>query len=86
VPAYSAAFGRRFPVPFRQAFHWSDRRELFIVALKTQAELLDRRSRLLSAILPSVLEPLALILVGTIFLYLVSALFMPLIKLLNDLS
>ncbi|QDT36173.1 type II secretion system F family protein [Stratiformator vulcanicus] len=86
VPAHSAAAGWRFPEMFRQALHWADRRELFIVALNTQADLLDRRARVFSLILPTILEPISLMIVGGFVLFAVFSLFAPLLKFLNFLS
>lgn len=68
------------------AFHWADRDLEFAESLRASGEVFGARSRVQSSLLFWVLEPVFLFLVAMSVGLVVIAMFMPLIKLLNDLS
>jgi type II secretory pathway component PulF len=67
-------------------FRWTDQRSLFIEALRGAADIFAARSQLHSGITVVVLEPMLIFGVGMTVGLVVLALFMPLLKLLNDLA
>jgi type IV pilus assembly protein PilC len=68
------------------AFHWADRGGDFAESLRASGEVFGARSRVQSNLLFWVLEPVFLFLIAISVGLVAVALFMPLIKLLNDLS
>ena len=77
---------RQFPPSLLQVFHWSDRREAFVDALRAASEVFEARSRIAAHALVTVLEPMTILVVALSVGFFVMAMFMPLVKLLNDLS
>lgn len=75
-----------FPREVLPIFRWSDNRPLFIEALRGAGEIYASRSQLHSGITVVLLEPTMIFGVGMTVGLVVLALFMPLIKLLNDLA
>jgi len=76
----------RFPKSFLRALAWEPRREGFAEVLHSMAEMYAGRARALVAILIALLPPLFMALVAFVVGFVVVALFMPLIELLNKLS
>lgn len=83
---WEATSSRPIPGPIRQVFRWAYRPATFTEALAGLSELYVKRARFSAALLGIVLEPFALIFVASTIGFIVIALFLPLIKLLNDLS
>ncbi|MCX7421263.1 MAG: type II secretion system F family protein [Planctomycetia bacterium] len=82
-----AAIGTgRFPNDLLHLFHWADRDGDFADGLQTASEMLSAQSRVHSHSLAVVCEPAVAVLLGGVVGITVIALFMPMIKLLNDLS
>ena len=76
----------RFPQDLLHLFRWADRGEDFAEGLQNASEVLDAQSRVHSHTLAIVFEPAVTIAIGIAVGLTVIALFMPLVKLLNDLS
>ncbi len=76
----------RFPQDLLHLFRWADRGEDFAEGLQNASEVLDAQSRVHSHTLAIVFEPAVTIGIGIAVGLTVIALFMPLVKLLNDLS
>ena len=76
----------RFPQDLLHLFRWADRGEDFAEGLQNASEVLDAQSRVHSHTLAIVFEPAVTIAIGIVVGLTVIALFMPLVKLLNDLS
>lgn len=76
----------RFPQDLLHLFHWADRGDDFSEGLQNASEVLSAQSRVHSHTLAIVCEPAVTIAIGVIVGLTVIALFMPLVKLLNDLS
>jgi type II secretory pathway component PulF len=86
-PLSSAArYARGIPPEMRQLFRWSERKRTFPEALDAAAEMFDSRASLQSNVIGPILEPFVIVLTGLTVGTIVMALFLPLIKLLNDLS
>lgn len=75
-----------FPREVLPIFRWADNRPLFIEALRGASEIYASRSQMHSGITLVVLEPTMIFGVGMTVGLVVLALFLPLIKLLNDLA
>ena len=83
----AAAIGTgQFPNDLLHLFHWADRDGDFADGLQTASEMLSAQSRVHSHSLAVICEPAVAVLLGGVVGITVIALFMPLIKLLNDLS
>ena len=76
----------RFPQDLLHLFHWADRGDDFSEGLQNASEVLSAQSRVHSHTLAIVCEPAVTIAIGVTVGLTVIALFMPLVKLLNDLS
>ena len=76
----------RFPQDLLHLFRWADRGEDFAEGLQNASEVLGAQSRVHSHTLAIVFEPAVTIAIGIVVGLTVIALFMPLVKLLNDLS
>ncbi len=76
----------RFPQDLLHLFRWADRGEDFSEGLQNASEVLSAQSRVHSHTLAIVFEPAVTIAIGIAVGLTVIALFMPLVKLLNDLS
>ena len=76
----------RFPQDILHLFRWADRGEDFSEGLQHASEVLSAQSRVHSHTLAIVCEPAVTIAIGITVGLTVIALFMPLVKLLNDLS
>jgi type II secretory pathway component PulF len=83
---WEAALPRTMPGPVRQVFRWADRPDVFAEALDGLAELYSRRARVSACLVGIFLEPFVLTFLAVTVGLIVAALFLPLIKLLNDLS
>lgn len=82
-----AVVGRRqFPPSLQHVFHWSARRGAFPEALRAASDILESQTRIQAEAMALVCEPLILILLATCVGFVILGLFMPLIKLLNELS
>lgn len=76
----------RFPQDLLHLFRWADRGDDFSEGLQNASDVLSAQSRVHSHTLAVVCEPAVTIAIGAIVGLIVIALFMPLVKLLNDLS
>ncbi len=76
----------RFPQDMLHLFRWADRGKDFSEGLQNASEVLGAQSRVHSHTLAIVFEPAVTIAIGIAVGLTVIALFMPLVKLLNDLS
>lgn len=76
----------RFPQDMLHLFRWADRGEDFAEGLQNAGDVLNAQSRVHSHTLAIVCEPAVTIAIGLSVGLTVIALFMPLVKLLNDLS
>jgi general secretion pathway protein F len=76
----------RFPKSFVRALAWERQREGFAEVLQSMSEMYAGRARALMAILIAILPPVLVTLVAFVVGFIVIALFMPLIELLNKLS
>lgn len=82
-----AAIGTgRFPKDLLHLFQWADRDGDFADGLQTASEMLSAQSRVHSHSMAVICEPAVAVLLGGVVGLTVIALFMPLVKLLNDLS
>jgi len=68
------------------AFHWADRSGDFVESLRASGEMFAARSRVQTSLVFWLMEPLILLAVAVTVGFLVVAMFLPLVKLLNDLS
>src|SRR5690606_13848707 len=75
-----------FPAELRNLFRWEDRGAAFGEMLRQAGVVFAARSRVQLGLLWFIVPPLALLLVGSILTLTVIGLFMPLVKLLNELS
>lgn len=83
---WEAALPQRMPAAIRQAFRWAHRPEVFAEALAGLAELYSRRSRITASMVGVFVEPFVLFGVASTVGFIVLAIFLPLIQLLNDLA
>ena len=84
--ADSAPETGRFPVDTLHLFRWADQGENFADGLQKSGEILASESRIHAYTLAKVCAPTVTVMVGMGVGFTVIALFMPLVKLLNDLS
>lgn len=84
--ADSAEETGRFPVDSLHLFRWADQGEHFADGLQKASEILAHQCRIQANTLALVYEPTVTVMVGMGVGLIVIALFMPLVKLLNDLS
>jgi type II secretory pathway component PulF len=77
---------KRFPASFVRALSWERRHEAFPEVLQSMADMYAGRARAFVALLMAVLPSVLVTLVGFTIGFVVLALFMPLIELLNKLS
>lgn len=75
-----------FPRELAPVFRWSQQRDAFADALHAAGEIFGARAHVQSTLVAPVLEPVIVIGVAVAMGFMVIALFLPLIKLLNDLS
>lgn len=76
----------QFPSSLVRTFRWEGRQDVLPAALRAAAQGFEVRAESQSRLLPLIIEPVMVMSVGATFGLLVIALFMPLVKLLNDLS
>ena len=82
-----ATFGLpSFPQSLMHVFRWQTRGDAFADILRANAEVFEARARTQSGMLGGIIEPFVLVGVATVIGGTVVSLFMPLIKLLNELS
>ena len=84
--ANASRYTRGIPHEMRQLFRWSERKRTFPEALEAAADMFDSRASLQSNVIAPILEPFVIVLTGLTVGTIVICLFMPLLKLLNDLS
>ncbi|HVW02800.1 MAG TPA: type II secretion system F family protein [Planctomycetaceae bacterium] len=84
--ARAARYVRGLPVEMRQLFRWSERKRGFAETLDAAAEMFESRASLESNVIGPLLEPFVIAMTGLTIGFVVICLFLPLIKLLNDLS
>ena len=75
-----------FPPDVVHLFRWESRKDAFRDALHGAAEMFAARAQTQSGLIPVLVEPIMLLVVGVTIGSIIIALFMPLIKLVNDLS
>jgi len=82
-----AAYTRRqFPVILLHVFRWSNREETFPEALHAAGEVFEGQARIQAGLVALVVEPIVLIGIALSVGFIVIALFMPLVQMLNDLG
>jgi type II secretory pathway component PulF len=82
-----ATFGlSHFPQTLLNVFRWQSRGDAFAEILRANAEVYEARARTQSGMLVGIIEPFVLTGIAVVIGGVVIALFMPLIKLLNELS
>lgn len=86
APIDAVRVSESFPRDVLPIFRWAGNRPLFVEALRGAADIYASRSQLQSSVAVVVLEPTLIFGVGMTVGLVVIALFMPLIKLLNDLA
>ena len=69
-----------------ESLHWNSDREILSRALHALGEMYESRARLQAVTITAFTEPVIVIFVGVLFMWIVIALFFPLIQLMNDLS
>jgi type II secretory pathway component PulF len=74
------------PASLGPLVQWGETHGALPDAFRTAGEMFENRVKLRSALLQSILPPIAFIVVMLVALFLVSAMFMPLIKLITDFS
>ena len=74
------------PGPIRHAFRWANDPDFFIEALDGLAEIYAQQNQRMLRLLPILFEPIMLFGICGVMGYVVLAMFLPLIQLLNDLS
>lgn len=84
--AWTAASLPQFPAIFSQFVKWGERHHSQSDALHAAGEIFEARARAQASLLGWIAEPFVVILVGLSIGTIVLALFLPLIKLLNDLT
>lgn len=80
------AKGRGFPHEIQHLLRWEERGQAFAEILKSWAELFARMASSRSSVISAIIGPLMMIGIGVFVGMVVIALFMPLVKLLNQLS
>jgi type II secretory pathway component PulF len=84
--ATSAVHRPGLPHGLRQILRWSERPQTFPDLLRAASEMFESRARMQSSALVPIFEPLVIVFLGLGVGSIVIALYMPLVKLLNDLS
>ncbi len=74
------------PADLIESLHWNSDREILSRALHALGEMYESRARLQAITITAFTEPVIVILIGILFMWIVIALFYPLIHLMNDLS
>ncbi|MBB03376.1 MAG: hypothetical protein CMJ47_12065 [Planctomyces sp.] len=74
------------PAEMLQSTQWQSDPDFFVRALHSMGEMYEARARILTYMLIALAEPVIVIVTGVFFLWVVVALFYPLIRLMNDLS
>tara|TARA_R100000789_G_scaffold89520_1_gene86639 strand:- start:6201 stop:7451 length:1251 start_codon:yes stop_codon:yes gene_type:complete len=77
---------RGIPADLIESLHWNSDREILSRALHALGEMYESRARLQAVTITAFTEPVIVIFVGVLFMWIVIALFFPLIQLMNDLS
>lgn len=86
TPSAAELRGTGWPSDLGDIFRWADRTDDFVQGLRAASEIFRARSRVQGNLSAWLLEPVLLLLLTVTVGLLVISLFMPLIKLLNDLS
>ncbi len=86
VPPDESAVHRRLPSGLRSAFLWQDDGDALGESLFAAGRLYDSRARANADLLASLVGPISVLVVATTVGMVATALFLPLVKLLNDLS
>ncbi len=76
----------QFPAVFSQFVKWGERHHAYPESLHAAGDIFEGRARVQAALLRWLIEPFVIIFVGLSVGFIVLAMFMPLIKLLNDLA
>jgi type II secretory pathway component PulF len=84
--AWTAAAMPQFPAMFSQFVKWGERHHSYPEALHAAGDIFEGRARVQASLLTWLIEPFVIIGVGLCVAVIVLAMFMPLIKLLNDLT
>lgn len=74
------------PGPIRHSLRWADNPEFFIEALDGLAEIYTQQNHRIFRLFPLLFEPILLLGISFVLGYVILAMFLPLIQLLNDLS
>jgi type II secretory pathway component PulF len=74
------------PATLVQAMAWHKQPDVFADTMRALAEMFESRARAQTGLIAAVCQPAVILFIGIVLGYTVIALFMPLIKLLNDLS
>lgn len=85
-PAAVALETRELPPQLGQSFRWAENRESFSSMLDSTGRIYESRAVVQAGLLEMVAEPLTVVGIAIFIATVVLALFMPLVKLLNDLS
>jgi type II secretory pathway component PulF len=85
-PVDAVRVSEAFPREMLPVFRWADQKGLFIEALRGAADIYAARSQMNSGVFAVVLEPVVMFGVASTIGLILLALFLPLIKLLNDLA
>jgi len=86
TPTAAELRGSGWPNDLGDIFRWANRTDDFVQGLRAASEIFRARSRVQGNLSAWLLEPVLLLLLSVTVGFMVIALFMPLIKLLNDLS
>lgn len=86
TPSAAELRGSGWPSDLGDIFRWADRHDDFVQGLRAASEIFRARSRVQGNLSAWLLEPVLLLMLSVTVGLMVIALFMPLIKLLNDLS
>ena len=86
APSAAELRGSGWPAELGDVFRWSARSEDFVQGLRAASDIFRARSRVQGNLSAWLMEPVLLLMLSVGVGFLVIALFMPLIKLLNDLS
>ena len=84
--AWTATAMPQFPAVFSQFVKWGERHHAYPESLHAAGDIFEGRARVQAALLRWLIEPFVIIFVGLSVGFIVLAMFMPLIKLLNDLA
>ncbi len=84
--AWTAAATRPFPAVFCQFVKWGERHQKYPEALHAAGDIFEGRARVQASLLMWLIEPIVIIAAGLVIGGMIIAMFLPLIKLLNDLT